>query len=44
MAQLKAFLAKHDDIATTLIDFFEAVTIAVICIGTAPFLIWISQF
>tara|TARA_B100000941_G_scaffold68008_1_gene45636 strand:- start:36 stop:170 length:135 start_codon:yes stop_codon:yes gene_type:complete len=44
MVQFKAFMAKHDDIATTLIDFFNAVAIALVCIGSAPFLIWLSQF
>jgi len=44
MAQIKAFMAKHEDIATTLVEFLTALGIGLVCIGTAPALIWLSQF
>ena len=44
MSTLRAIIAKHDEIATTLIDFLTALGIALVCIGTAPALIWLAQF
>jgi len=42
MTQLKAYLADNHDIVTTLKDMFITALIAMVCVGTAPALIWLS--
>jgi hypothetical protein len=43
MATIKAYIADHQDIAKTLYRTLEPLLIALVCIGTAPFLVWIAS-
>jgi len=44
MAELRALLAKHDDIAKTLIEMIEMIVIMGAIVGLAPALIWLSSY
>ena len=43
MAKIKTYMVEHD-IAKTLKDLIELIFVTGVCLGTAPFLIWLSQF
>ena len=43
MTTIKAYMANHQDIAKTLYRTLEPILIATVCLGTAPFLIWIAS-
>jgi len=43
MTTIKAVIANHQDIAKTLYRTMEPVLITLICLGTAPFLVWIAS-
>jgi len=46
MTQIKAYMASHQELATTLNNIAEitqVILIGLICVGTAPALIWLSQ-
>ena len=42
MTQLKAYIADNHDIVKALKDVFITFAVALICVGTAPALIWLS--
>ena len=39
---LKLYIAEHE-IAKTLKELIEVIFVTGVCLGTAPFLIWLSQ-
>jgi hypothetical protein len=43
MAKIKAYMADHDEIAETLVNWFEFILVFGVCLGTAPALIWIAS-
>jgi hypothetical protein len=43
MSVLKAYMASHQEIAKTLYHVIEPLLIAVICLGTAPGLVWVAS-
>ena len=43
MTTIKAYIADHQEIAKTLYRTLEHILIAAVCLGTAPFLVWIAS-
>ena len=43
MEKIKSYVADHE-IAKTLKELIEVIFVTGVCLGTAPFLIWLSQF
>tara|TARA_B100000927_G_scaffold267968_1_gene242451 strand:- start:515 stop:667 length:153 start_codon:yes stop_codon:yes gene_type:complete len=43
MTTIKAYIADHQEIAKTLYRTLEPILIAAVCLGTAPFLVWIAS-
>jgi hypothetical protein len=42
MTQLKAYIADNHDIVRALKDILITFAVALVCVGTAPALIWLS--
>tara|TARA_B100001094_G_scaffold37399_1_gene31685 strand:- start:11306 stop:11455 length:150 start_codon:yes stop_codon:yes gene_type:complete len=43
MTKIKAYMADHDEIATTLSNLLQFILVFGVCLGTAPALIWVAS-